>query len=221
MTTDSITPQKNKGGHSKAKVFGVLYLCGVGAAFYLIIYYWAEILARFQVYSYLGLFFVGLISGFSLPIPVPYMVITFMMGSVLQPALVGASCGLGLGIGGTLLHLTGRGGRCFFPMSSVFGFINKPTTEGKNLPLLGRIFHRFKVPYMIALARRRGALVVFVMSATINPFFVPVAIGLGTMRFKLWKFFLACWAGQTVKCIVIAYAGYLGLGTFLRWIDIL
>jgi len=221
MTTDSITPQKNKGGYKKAKVFGILYLCGVGATFYFIIYHWAEILARFQVYSYLGLFFVGLITGFSLPMPVPYMVITFMMGSVLQPVLVGAACGLGLGIGGTLLHLTGRGGRRLFPMSSIFGFINRPAIKGKSPPLIARLLRRFKVPHMIALARRRGALVVFLMSVSINPFFAPVAIGLGTMRFKLWKFFLACWAGQTVKCIIIAYLGHLGLGTFLRWIDIL
>jgi len=221
MTTDSITTEKNKGGYNKAKVFGILYLCGVGAAFYVIIYYWAEIIGRFQIYSYLGLFFIGLITGFSLPMPVPYMVITFMMGSVLHPALVGAACGLGLGIGGTLLHLTGRGGRRLFPMSSIFGFINRPAIKGKNPPFIARLLHRFKVPHLIALARRRGALVVFLMSVSINPFFAPVAIGLGTMRFKLWKFFLACWAGQTVKCIVIAYTGYLGLGTFLRWIDIL
>jgi len=74
---------------------------------------------------------------------------------------------------------------------------------------------------MMLLARRRGALVVFLMSAAVNPFFAPMAFTLGTMRFRLWKFFLMCWAGQTVKCIGIAYAGYLGLGTVLRWLEVI
>ena len=164
----------------------------------------------------------GLVTGFTLPMPVPYMMVVFTLGGVLHPTLVGASCGLGLGIGGTLLHLTGRGGRKFFPMSSVFGFADTKNSSSDALPpFIARLFRRFRIPRMIALAQRRGILTVFLMSAAINPFFAPMAVGLGALRFSLWKFFVACWAGQTVKCVGIAYAGYLGLGTILRWMEIL
>jgi uncharacterized membrane protein YdjX (TVP38/TMEM64 family) len=69
-------------------------------------------------------------------------------------------------------------------------------------------------------ANRRGTLAVFVLSVLPNPFFTPMAVSMGTMRFRFAKFFFACWAGQTVKTIAIAYLGYLGLGSFLRWLGL-
>jgi len=210
---------------SKRKyILGGLFLAGVIAAFVVIVYYWQEI-SRFQSYGYLGLLIIGLLTGFALPLPVPYMVVTFIFGGLLHPALVGASCGLGLGVGGTLLYLTGRGGRKFFPRSNVFAFANNPSSDA--LPssrisrLLSRLLRWARIPRIMDIARRRGSLVVFLMSAAINPFFVPMAIGMGTLRFRAWKFFLMCWAGQTVKSIGIAYCGYLGLGIALRWLQII
>jgi len=200
-------------------IFGGLYLGGIVAACVVIVYHWQEI-SRFQSYGYLGLFFMGLLTGFSLPMPVPYMVVTFILGGVLHPALVGAACGLGLGIGGTLLYLTGRGGRKFFPWSDVFAFDTNPSGDAPP-SLMSRLLRRARIPQIMAIARKRGSLVVFLMSAAINPFFIPMAIGMGTLRFRLWKFFLMCWAGQTVKSIGIAYCGYLGLGTFLRWLQVI
>jgi len=201
-----------------------LFLAGVIAAFVVIVYYWQEI-SRFQNYGYLGLLIIGLLTGFALPLPVPYMVITFIFGGLLHPALVGASCGLGLGVGGTLLYLTGRGGRKFFPWSNVFAFANNPSNDALPSSRISRLLTRLlrwaRIPRIMAIAKRRGSLVVFLMSAAINPFFVPMAIGMGTLRFRLWKFFLMCWAGQTVKSIAIAYCGYLGLGIALRWLQII
>ena len=210
---------------SKRKyILGGLFLAGVIAVFVVIVYYWQEI-SRFQNYGYLGLLIIGLLTGFALPLPVPYMVITFIFGGLLHPALVGASCGLGLGIGGTLLYLTGRGGRKFFPWSNVFASANNPSNDALPSSRISRLLTRLlrwaRIPRIMAIARRRGSLVVFLMSAAINPFFVPMAIGMGTLRFRLWKFFLMCWAGQTVKSIGIAYCGYLGLGIALRWLQII
>ena len=210
---------------SKRKyIFGGLFLGGIIAAFVVIVYYWQEI-SRFQNYGYLGLLIIGLLTGFSLPLPVPYMVVTFVFGGLLHPALVGASCGLGLGIGGTLLYLTGRGGRKFFPWSNVFAFADNSSNEAPPSSRISRLISRLlrwgRVPRILDIAKRRGSLVVFLMSAAINPFFVPMAIGMGTIRFRAWKFFLMCWAGQTVKSIGIAYAGFLGLGIVLRWLHII
>ena len=194
-------------------------MAAVIAVCFVIVYYWQEI-SRFQSYGYLGLFIVGLLSGFALPVPVPYMVITFILGGVLHPALVGAACGLGLGIGGTILYLTGRGGRKFFPMSRFFALATNPSSDAPP-SLISRLLKRVRIPQIMNIARRRGSLVVFLMSAAINPFFAPMAIGMGTLRFRTWKFFLMCWAGQTVKSMAIAYCGYLGLGTFLRWLQVI
>ena len=219
----------------KRYILGGLFLGGVIAAFVVIIYYWQAI-SRFQNYGYLGLVVIGLLTGFSLPLPVPYMVVTFIMGGLLHPpwvwlpywlgpALVGVSCGLGLGIGGTLLYLTGRGGRRFFPMSDVFAVANNSASDAPPSSRMSRLLTRLlrwaRIPRIMEIAKRRGALVVFLMSAAINPFFVPMAIGMGTLRYRWWKFFLMCWAGQTVKSIGIAYAGYLGLGIALRWLQII
>jgi hypothetical protein len=210
---------------SKRKyIFGGLFLGGIIAVFVVVVYYWQEI-SRFQNYGYLGLLIIGLLTGFSLPLPVPYMVVTFIFGGLLHPALVGASCGLGLGIGGTLLYLTGRGGRRFFPWSNVFAFANNSSNEAPPSSRISRLISRLlrwaRIPRILDIAKRRGLLVVFLMSAAINPFFVPMAIGMGTIRFRWWKFFLMCWAGQTVKSIGIAYAGFLGLGIVLRWFQII
>jgi membrane protein YqaA with SNARE-associated domain len=208
----------------KKYIFGGLFLGGIIAAFVVIVYNWQAI-SRFQNYGYLGLVIIGLLTGFSLPLPVPYMVVTFIFGGLLHPALVGASCGLGLGIGGTLLYLTGRGGRRFFPWSSVFAFANNSASDAPSSSRISRLLTRLlrwaRIPRIMDIAKRRGSLVVFLMSAAINPFFVPMAIGMGTLRFRWWRFFLMCWAGQTVKSIGIAYAGYLGLGITLRWLQII
>ena len=219
---------------SKRKyILGGLFLAGVIAVFVVIVYYWQEI-SHFQSYGYLGLVVIGLLTGFALPLPVPYMIVTFVFGGLLHPpfilpevlhaALVGAACGLGLGIGGTLLYLTGRGGRKFFPMSNVFAFANNPSNDALPSSRISRLLTRLlrwaRIPRIMAIAKRRGSLVVFLMSAAINPFFAPMAIGMGALRFRLWKFFLMCWAGNTVKSLIIAYCGYLGLGTLLRWLGI-
>jgi len=61
---------------------------------------------------------------------------------------------------------------------------------------------------------------VFVLSAVPNPVFAPVAVSMGTMRFSMVKFFVACWGGSTAKTMVLAYLGYLGLGSALRLLGV-
>jgi len=56
------------------------------------------------------------------------------------------------------------------------------------------------------------------MSAMLNPVFAPMAIALGAMKFRASKFFIMCVAGNMVKALVVAYAGYLGVGSLLRWL---
>ncbi|MCJ7769838.1 MAG: hypothetical protein MUO92_05160 [Dehalococcoidales bacterium] len=58
------------------------------------------------------------------------------------------------------------------------------------------------------------------MSAALNPVFFPMALAIGASRFQMWRFFTMCWAGNTVKSMIIAYLGYFGLGSLLRLLGI-
>ncbi|MFC1967091.1 VTT domain-containing protein [Chloroflexota bacterium] len=168
-----------------------------------VIYYW-EYIEHLKNYGYIGAFFAGFIAGSSLPLPLPYLVVNFTLGSVLNPALVGVSSGVGAGIGGTLVYLLGRGGSNILPKLG----ITIPDPKQTKSAHVSR-FHKW--------AHQRGSVVVFIMSALLNPAFAPMAITMGTIRFRLAKFFLWCTAGNIVKSMLISYCGYFGLGALLRW----
>jgi len=102
------------------------------------------------------------------------------------------------------VFLLGKSGRRFFPGVRHYSI---DTASPKSF-----------TSKVITWAHKKGSLVVFVMSAMLNPAFAPMAIVLGALRFRTVKFFLLCVAGNLLKAIVISYAGYLGLGTLLRWL---
>lgn len=148
-----------------------------------------------------------------MPLPVPYMMLTFTLGGVLNPALVGASAGLGLSVGGITLYLTGRGGRLVFTQFN----LSNPVDDAYS-SRIARFLRWIKLPQVIDFSHRRGVVAIFVLSAIPNPFYTPMAISMGTMRFRFMNFFFACWAGNTIKGMALAYFGYLGLGSILHWL---
>lgn len=174
------------------------------------VYYW-EYLSHLQNYGYIGAFIFGFLAGSSLPLPLPYLVVTFTLGGVLRPigvlspVLVGLASGLGAGIGGTLVYLFGRGGRSLF-----FGTFSTDNGGRQPSPRMAKF---------LEWAHCRGSVVVFFMSVMLNPAFAPMAIAMGAMRYRLAKFFLWCTAGNVVKSLFIAYCGYFGLGTLLKWLN--
>lgn len=206
MDTDTISNKSKLKSTLKRWEFwvGILTIAITFGLAVVVILYWkaAQELAS---YSYLGLFFVTVFGGATVIIPVPSLVVQFTMGAVLNPAIVGAVAGFGSAIGGTLVYLFGRGGRRIF---SGFDFAS---------PMSDRAIVRWTARVM-GWAKHKGSLVVFLMSVVLNPIFFPMAFAMGASRFKLWKFFIMCWAGNTVKSMIIAYLGYLGLGALLRWL---
>jgi membrane protein DedA with SNARE-associated domain len=171
-----------------------------------VVFYWQSFQEQAS-FSYLGLFFISVLGGATIFIPVPSLAVQFTMGAVLNPAVVGAIAGLGSAIGGTLIYLFGRGGRRIFHKDDF------------SAPPSNKIFVRWISPIM-DWTKNKGSLTVFFMSAVLNPFFFPMAFAIGATRFKLWRFFLMCWAGNTIKSMIIAYLGYFGLGAILRAIGI-
>ena len=197
-------------GSKRKYILGGLFLVLTLASCVALIYYWEEIEYLWR-YGYPFVFLVSFLAGCSIPNPLPYIVVVFTLATKLNPALVGVTSGLGAGIGGTLLYLAGRGGgKLFFRI----GFLSLNT--GGTSPSAASRW----TPRIVDWAQRRGGIVVFLISSVFTPIFAPAAIALGALRFRLWKFFLLCWAGNTVKSLTIAYAGYFGLGTLLRWLGI-
>ena len=162
----------------------------------IVVYYWDKI-AELQSYGYLGVFVISLFAGSIMVLPIPYVAVVFTLGGVLNPALVGAASGLGASVGAITIYLAGYGGHSLF-----------------------RNYNDAVYSRMVEWIKRRGSIAVFIMSAVFNPLFIPMAITLGMLRFRLWKFFVLCWAGNTVKSLAIAYAGYLGLRSLFHWIGL-
>jgi uncharacterized membrane protein YdjX (TVP38/TMEM64 family) len=157
-----------------------------------VVYYWEEV-RQVQSYGLLGILAINILAGGTMLIPVPGLLVTFTAGGVLPPALVGVASGLGEAIGAMAIYFTGYGGRAI--------------VQGSKRPFVQK---------MVGWVERRGTVAVFAMSAVFNPFYYPVCIAIGALKYQAWKFFLATWAGKTVKGLVVSYLGYLGLGSVLR-----
>jgi membrane protein DedA with SNARE-associated domain len=181
------------------------YLIGVAglvltiALCVLVVIYWDDVIKASR-YGYLGVFFISILSGATILIPVPGLLVVFTLGSILDPAIVGALAGLGEALGSITIYLAGYGGH-------------------RAVEKLETIDHRFIVKFEDWL-RRRGAIAVFLMSSIVNPFFYPFVAVAGAMHFGLTRFFFLCWGGKTIKGMGVAYLGYYGLGSLLHWAGI-
>lgn len=172
----------------------------------LLIYHW-EYVSRFEKHGYLGLFLIALLAGSPVPIPTPSMILTFTFGSLLNPALVGIVSGLGNAIGTTLIYLSGRGGSRFF------------SNVGVSDSRIGRFLTKIRLPRILESANRLGV-AVFLLSIYPNPVLTPMVLGMGATRFSFTKFSFACWAGKTAQAMLLAYLGYFGLHSLLRFLGV-
>ena len=186
-------------------VLGVALTIGVILA---IVLYWEEIRAL-KGYGYLGAFLIGIFGGATYIAPVPMTPIVFALGTVMKPSFapylgplfVGAAAGLGETVGGLTIYMTGYGG----------GTVLFKRERGKIQAVYSRL---------MGWMERRGSLTLFILSAVLNPFFYPVALAAGALRFGIIRYFLICWGGKTIKGITVAAAGYWGLGGLLRTLGI-
>lgn len=148
-------------------------------------------------YGYIGVFVISMLGGATLIVPIPAIVAVFTLGGILNPILVGVSAGLGEAIGELTAYMAGYGERL----------------------TLERRFHRV-YPTIKSWMKRRGSITLFLFSAILNPFFDLVGAAAGATKYPLWKFLLVCWAGKTVKGMMVAYAGAFGLRALLSAIGI-
>ena len=148
-------------------------------------------------WGYFGCFFINVLTNGTFILPGFGIIITFTLGGVLNPAIVGAVAGIGEAIGAIGAYFTGYAGR---------GLIRDRNSG---------LYLRFN-----NIIERHGSKAIFFVSAVLSPIFYPFAVFLGMARFGWVRFFLATWAGRTVKSMVLAYLGYFGLKVVLRWLGL-
>lgn len=121
-----------------------------------------------------------LLASGGLVVPVPALAITCTTATFLHPAAVAVIAGLS----GTIGELTG-----YFLGYSGSGVLER------------RRFYQRVENWM----RRRGWLLLFVISAIPNPLFDVAGIAAGALRYPLWRYLTAVGLGKQVKFFTIAY----------------
>ncbi|HSJ89994.1 MAG TPA: VTT domain-containing protein [Anaerolineales bacterium] len=139
-----------------------------------------------KVYGYGGIFVITLLGAATLFIPGPTMVATFVIGAVLNPAIVAVVAGFGSAIGESTGYAAGFASRAFVAPQ-----------ERKN-SWYQRILHWMG---------RNPFLTIFLLDAIPN--FVGDIAGLiaGRNKYSYWKFLLASFLGKTVRFSLSTYLG--------------
>ena len=137
--------------------------------------------------GYAGVLILSFVGSASILIPVPGIAAVCVGPSVvgLSPMIVAVMASIGESFGELSGYMIGFSGR---------GFADK---------------NRF-YPRIERWMQQRGWLVLFLASSFPNPFFDFVGIAGGTLRYPIWRFLLAVWAGKLVKSLIIAYTCFLG-----------
>jgi membrane protein DedA with SNARE-associated domain len=189
------TSEKTK-SRKREYIIGALALALTIAACVAVVLYWGYI-KQVEQYGYFGAFFISVLAGATVLVPIPGILVVFTLGSVLNPALVGIVSGMGEAVGSIGIYLSGWSGQ--------------RAVQNLNHKWMNRF---------VGWIRRRGKIAVFLMSAILNPLFYPFTAIAGMLRFGLVKFFFLCWGGKAVKNTIIAYLGFFGLRSVLRWVGV-
>ena len=134
-------------------------------------------------FGYLGVFIISFIGSVSVVFPVPYTIVIYLLGTVLDPFFVAVSGGLGSALGEFSGYALGYYGRAV-------------VSEER----------RRKMNYMVKLFDRYGPVAIFLFALTPLPddlLFIP----LGVMRYSFWKAFIPALLGKTLMTFILAYSG--------------
>lgn len=133
--------------------------------------------------GYGGVFLMAIIGSFSPVWPLPGSWAAGLAAAFgLNPLVVGLAAGLGEPIGEMSGYAAGYGGQI--------------------------AVNRWKRYAQIeSWMRKHGGITIFVVSAIPNFFIKLATIAAGALRYPLWRFFLFCWAGKTIKSLGFALVG--------------
>ncbi len=196
MTSNEKEGQVTKGARHWGYYVGILGVVLTIVMAVAVVYFW-DFVQGLEGYGYAGAFFISILGGATIVVPVPMLAVVFALGGVLSPYWVGVAAGLGETVGALTIYMTGYGG----------GTALLNSKHGKVQAAYERL---------MGLMERRGSWVLFLLSAILNPFFYPAALTAGALRFGIRRYFIICAIGKTIKGMTVAYAGYYGLRGLLR-----
>jgi uncharacterized membrane protein YdjX (TVP38/TMEM64 family) len=160
----------------------------------LLIFFYYEQLGDLQELAYAGAFLAMLIGNATVILPVPGLIIVYLLGGTLNPILLGLAAGPGAALGEMTGYFAGYGGSALID----------------NLKLYTRIKGWME---------KYGLVVISILAAIPNPAFDMAGIIAGSMRLKWWQFLLAAAVGKTVQATLIALAGSLSIGWIRGFLD--
>ena len=137
---------------------------------------------QLAVYGYPGIFIITFLSYATIFLPAPGAALTFTMGGMLNPLLVGLAAGAGAALGELTGYLAGY--------------------SGQGIAQRSNMYNRFE-KWM----HKNGPLAILVLSAIPNPFIDIGGVAAGALKMPVAKFLFWCWIGETIKMLVFAYAG--------------
>jgi membrane protein YqaA with SNARE-associated domain len=172
-----------------------------------LVYHW-QYVVKLEQHGYLGLFLISLLAGSPVPIPTPSMILTFTLGSLLNPIYIGMVAGLGNTIGNSFIYYTGRAGLKIF------------TDFSHSNSRVGRLLNSERLSRIINSGSWKEMAVVFLLFMYPNPAATPLILAMGAERFSFPKFLVVCWSGKTVQGLVLAYLGHFGLRSLLHFFGV-
>lgn len=135
-----------------------------------------------EKYSYPGIFLISFMAYATVFLPAPGTAVVFAMGAVFNPLIVALVAGIGAALG----ELTGY----------LAGYSSQPVIERAN------VYQR-----MVSWLTKYGSIAVLILSAIPNPFFDITGLAAGALKMPVFKFLFLTWIGETIKMLVISYAG--------------
>jgi membrane protein YqaA with SNARE-associated domain len=148
---------------------------------------------KLAVYGYGGVFIVTLLGAATLFIPGPTMVVTFVIGSLLNPIIVSLIAGLGSAIGESTGYAAGYASRSLITAKET-----KSTWYHRIFRWMGS--HPF--------------LTIFILDAIPNLIGDIAGLIAGRIKYSYYKFLLAGFLGKTIRFAISAYLGF-GFGHFI------
>ena len=169
----------------------------VVVAFILTVFLLRNRLPDISTVGYIGVLILSFVGSASILVPVPGIAAVCVGPGVvgLSPMIVAVMASIGESVGELSGYMIGFSGR---------GFADK---------------NRF-YPRIERWMQQRGGLVLFLASSFPNPFFDFVGIAGGTLRYPIWRFLIAVWAGKLVKSTLIAYTCFLGFDWAMDFFNI-
>ena len=160
------------------RILVILIVIGISAG----IFVFRDKVANLEGYGYLGAFLISLVSCATIILPIPGIALIFALGDTYNPFLVGLAAGAGSALGEISGYMAGYSGQMVIKNNKTYLRLEK---------------------WM----KRRGAIVIVLLSFVPNPLFDLAGAVAGVLRYPLWKFWVFCFLGKTPKNILIALAG--------------